>query len=42
MCDEIDNNCDGAVDDADLAIQYSPENDWYADLDMIVMDPLMK
>ena len=34
VCDEIDNTSDGAIDDADLAIQYSPENDWYADLDM--------
>jgi hypothetical protein len=34
VCDEIDNNCDGVIDDADLAIQYSPDNDWYVDLDI--------
>jgi hypothetical protein len=34
ICDEIDNNCDGLVDDADVLIEYGPEDYWYADLDM--------
>ena len=34
VCDGVDNNCDTLVDDADTAIQYSPEDEWYADVDM--------
>ena len=33
VCDEIDNDCNGDVDDADSAIQYSAADYFYADTD---------
>jgi formylglycine-generating enzyme required for sulfatase activity len=34
VCDGFDNDCDGAVDSADIGIVYSEENVYYADVDL--------
>ena len=33
VCDEVDNNCDGAVDDDDSAIEYGTDDIFYLDFD---------
>ena len=33
VCDGVDNNCDGAVDDADPAVVFGTDDVWYADTD---------
>ena len=33
VCDGVDNNCDGAVDDADPAVVFDSDDVWYADTD---------
>ena len=33
VCDAVDNNCDGNVDDADPMVTYTPDDMWYVDAD---------
>jgi large repetitive protein len=34
VCDSVDNDCDGDIDDDDASLLLDPNNTWYADVDL--------